>query len=200
MAERLNFREACQRAGVSRQRLNRAIASGQLAAERGGGPGKPTYIQLDALQAWCAREGLAMPVEALERSERLNPEDLTAFLQRFHHMVETMERLEHTVEQAIERLERSQAQAIEQGMAQIAAQLRTHAPPERAAPSSEGSKAPSLDREGIIARIRHAKDAENKSFQKIADELNETRIATFSGRGVWQKGTVEYFYKGRREE
>lgn len=197
MAERLNFRQACQQAGVSRQRLNQAIWGGQLPAERGGGPGKPTYIRLEDLQRWCASEGLAMPVEALERSERLSSEDLTVFFERFHHMVETMERLEHTVEQAIERLERSQAHAIEQGMTQVLTQFRRSAPAERPGTSSAESKAPTLNREAIIAQIRYAKDTEKKSFQKIADELNKTGIATFSGKGVWQKGTVEYFYKGR---
>jgi hypothetical protein len=197
MAERLNFREACQRAGVSRQRLNRAITSGQLAAERGGGPGKPTYIQLGDLQAWCVREGLPMPMEALERSERLSPEDLTAFLHRFHYMVETMERLERTVEQAIERLERSQAQAIEQGMTQALAQFWTSAPVERSATFSEVSKAPTLNREQIIARIRQAVDDEKKSYQQIANELNAEGIATFSGKGTWQKGNIGRFYKGR---
>ena len=46
MAERLNFREAVARAGVSRQRLNEAIRSGRLPAERGGGPGKPPILSL----------------------------------------------------------------------------------------------------------------------------------------------------------
>jgi helix-turn-helix protein len=163
MAERLNFREACQHAGVSRQRLNEAIRSGRLPAERGGGPGKPTYIHLEDLQAWCVSEGLAMPMAALERSERPNPEELTAFLQQFRHMVEAMERLEHTVEQAIERLERSQVQAIEQDIAQARTQLRAPLPLGRSEKSSELSKAPTLDREGIIARIRHAKDIKKKS-------------------------------------
>jgi len=125
MAERLNFREAVARAGVSRQRLNEAIRSGQLPAERGGGPGKPTYIALEDLQAWCVGQGLAVPVEALERSERLTPEELTAFFQRFHPFVEAIERLERRVEQAIERLERSQTHAIAQGVAQALAQFRT---------------------------------------------------------------------------
>jgi hypothetical protein len=51
MAETLNFGEAARRAGVSRQRLNQAINSGRLPATRGGGPGKPTTIQLEDLQA-----------------------------------------------------------------------------------------------------------------------------------------------------
>jgi hypothetical protein len=197
MAARLNFGQACQHAGVSRQRLNEAIRSGRLPAERGGGPGKPTYIRLEDLQAWCASEGLAMPLEALERSERLTPEDLTVFLEHFRHMMDMMTRLERTVEQAIERFEHSQAQAIEQGMTQVLAHFRRSAPAERSGTSSEISNAPTRDRAAIIARIRRAKDTEKKSFQHIADELNKTGVSTFSGRGGWQKGTVEYFYKGK---
>jgi hypothetical protein len=152
MAERLNFREAVARAGVSRQRLNEAIRSGHLPAERGGGPGKPTYIHLEDLQVWCVSQGLAMPVEALE-----------------------------------------------QGITQALAQLRTPAPLERSETSPEVSKTPTLNREEIIDRIRHAKDVEGKSYQYIADELNAARIPTFSGKGQWQKGNVERFYKGKQD-
>jgi hypothetical protein len=198
MAERLNFREACQQAGVSRQRLNEAIRSGRLPAERGGGPGKPTHIQLEDLQAWCVSEGLPMPLEALERSERLKPEEFTAFLEQFHYMMEMMTRLEQTVEQAIERLERSQALAIAQGITQLAAQLNTSIPPERSTQALKTSKGPVLDREKIIARIRHAVDDAKKSYQQVANELNTDGIATFSGKGEWQKGTIGRFYKGKK--
>ena len=51
----------------------------------------------------------------------------------------------------------------------------------------------------IIARIHHAKDAEGKSYQKIADELNEEGIPTFSGRGEWQKGTVANLLRSERD-
>jgi hypothetical protein len=96
MAETLNFREAVQRAGVSRQRLNEAIKSGRLPGTRGGGPGKPTTIQLEDLQAWCVSEGLAMPVEAGERLERLG------------ELFAGMQRLEQLMEQVLERLECSE--------------------------------------------------------------------------------------------
>jgi Recombinase len=188
IAERLNFREACQHAGVFRQRLNQAIASGRLPAERGGGPGKPTYIKLEDLQAWCVSEGLAMPLEALERSERLRPEDLTAFVDRFHQMMERMERL---VEQTIERLERSQAQAITPASPPIIL--------ERSADTPAQWKATAYDREVVIARILFAKDVEGKSYQQIADELNAEGIATFSGKGTWQKGNIGRFYKGEKD-
>jgi hypothetical protein len=197
MAERLNFREAVARAGVSRQRLNEAIRSGQLPAERDGGPGKPTYINLEDLQVWCASQGLAMPVEALERSERLVSADLTVFFQRLQPIVEAIERLERTVEQTVERLERSQAQAIEHSITQVLTQLRTSVPIERSETSFDSvvSRAPTLNREEIIARIRHAKDVEGKSYQHIADELNTAGIPTFSGKGTWEKGSVYRFYK-----
>jgi hypothetical protein len=199
MAGRLNFREACQQAGVSRQRLNEAITSGRLPAARGGGPGKPTYIRLEDLQAWCVSEGLPLPLEAIERSERLPPEELTAFLQQFSQMVARMAHLEQTIEQAIERLERSQAQAIEHGITQALAQLRTSAPVERSKTSPEISNVPMLDRAGIIARIQHAIDEEHKTYQQIADELNAEGIPTFSGRGTWQKGNVGRFYRGKTD-
>jgi hypothetical protein len=199
MAERLNFREACQHAGVSRQRLNEAIRSGRLPAERGGGPGKPTYIRFEDLQAWCASEGLAMPLEALERSERANPTEAAGLMARLEQMFAGMERLERTVEQAIERLERSQAQAIEHGITQALTQLRTSALVERLETSHEISNAPTLDRAGIIARIQQAKDVEGKSYQHIADELNAASIPTFSGKGKWQRGNVERFYKGKQD-
>jgi hypothetical protein len=182
MAETLNFGEAARRAGVSRQRLNQAINSGRLPATRGGGPGKPTTIQLEDLQAWCLSEGLAMPVEAGERLERLQPTAVTEMVGRLDQMFAGMQRLEHLMEQVLERLERSQDPALAQGLAQLAPEIRT--------------EAPALTREDIIARIRHARDVEGKSYPQIAEELNEAGIPTFSGRGRWQKGNVERFYKG----
>jgi Recombinase len=187
MAERLNFREAVARAGVSRQRLNEAIKSGRLPAVRGGGPGKPTYIDIEDLQAWCAREGLAMPVESLERSARLRPEDLTLFAEHFRHIGTALERLEDLVGRILERLERSSDPASAQALLQALESIKASAPIERSEPS----------REEIIARMCRARDAEGKSFQTIANELNAEGIPTFSGKGVWGKGTVERFYKGR---
>jgi hypothetical protein len=140
-----------------------------------------------------------MPLEALERSERLKSEDLPVFLAQFSQMVEAIKRLERLVEHTIDRLERSQAQAIEQGITQALAQLRTSAPVDRSETPSEVSKTPTLHREAIIARIQHAKDVEGKPFQKIADELNAQSIPTFSGKGLWGKGNVERFYKRKTE-
>ena len=37
------------------------------------------------------------------------------------------------------------------------------------------------------------------SYQKIAEVLNTQGIQTFSGKGLWGKGAVERFYKGRTD-
>jgi hypothetical protein len=198
MAERLNFREAVARAGVSRQRLNEAIKSGRLPAVRGGGPGKPTYIDIEDLQAWCAREGLAMPVESLERSERLSPQTLALFAEQFRHIGESIEHLEHLMERVLERLERSQDLSLVQSLIQTLELFRASAlteRPETAAPVSSPSM---VDRNAVIARIHQARDIERKPYQRIADELDAAGIPTFSGKGQWSKGNVERFYKGRR--
>jgi len=182
MAETLNFGEAARRAGVSRQRLNQAITSGRLPATRGGGPGKPTTIQLEDLQAWCLSEGLAMPVDAGERLERLAPTALTEMVGRLDQMFAGMTRLERLIGQVLERLERSQDPALAQGLAQLIPEIR--------------NEAPTPTRDDIIARIRHAKDAEGQSYQQIADALNQAGVPTLSGRGKWGKGSVERIYKG----
>jgi hypothetical protein len=72
MAALLKLRQAARLIGVSPGRLYRAIADGRLTAAPGGGPGKPTLVSLEAVQALCRSEGLRVPDEAgmLERSER----------------------------------------------------------------------------------------------------------------------------------
>jgi Recombinase len=166
MAETLNFGEAVQRAGVSRQRLNQAINSGRLPAARGGGPGKPTTIQLEDLQAWCLSEGLALPVETSERLERLPPAAMMERLERLDEMFAGMQRLEHLVEQVLERLERSE---------------RTeHSTPAPRLPTAKAA---------VLKRLR-AMQAEGLSLQAIANRLNNDGVPTLSGKGRWQKGTI----------
>jgi hypothetical protein len=60
------------------------------------------------------------------------------------------------------------------------------------------SNGPTLDREAIIARIRHAKDIEGKSSSPIADEVKAEGMATFSGRGTCEKSNVSRFYKAKK--
>jgi excisionase family DNA binding protein len=182
MVETLNFGEAAQRAGVSRERLNKAIRSGRLPATRGGGPGKPTTIRLEDLQAWCLSEGLAMPVDANEGLERSQPPAVAEMMGRLEQMFAGFERLERLVERVLERLERSQYPALAQGQGQLIAEPR--------------AEASTLTREQVVARIRHARDVEKKSYQQIAHELNAAGVPTISGKGTWQKGNVERFYKG----
>jgi hypothetical protein len=184
MAEMLNFREAVQRAGVSRQRLNEAIRSGRLPAQRGGGPGKPTTIRLEDLQAWCVSEGLALPVEAGERLERLQPPALADMMSRLEQMFAGMERLERLMEQLLERLERSpDPAAFAHELRQLVAEFRAPIAPERPTPARPTTKAALLD------RLR-AMQAEGLSLQKMADRLNDDGVPTLSGRGRWQKGTI----------
>lgn len=181
MAETLNFGEAVQRAGVSRQRLNEAIRRGRLPAQRGGGPGKPTTITLEDLRAWCVSEGLAMPVEADERLERLPPSVMMERLERLDELFAGMQRLEHLMEQVLERLERSER-----------LEHFTAAP---ALPSTvEGKKSQGEQRAAILQRLR-ALQAEGLSLQAIANQLNADGVPTLSGRGQWQKGTISNLLK-----
>jgi hypothetical protein len=178
MAETLNFGEAAQRAGVSRQRLNQAINSGRLPATRGGGPGKPTTIRLEDLQAWCVSEGLALPVETSERLERSQLPAIADMMTRLDQMFAGMERLERLVEQVLERLEPSPAK--------VPPELSTPAAPER---NERSMRAIAEPKAAVLQRLQ-ALQAEGLSLQKIADRLNNEGVPTLSGKGQWQKGTI----------
>jgi hypothetical protein len=182
MAESLNFREAVQRAGVSRQRLNEAIRSGRLPAARGGGPGKPTTIQLEDLQAWCVSEGLAMPVEASERLERSQPPAIADMMVRLEQMFAGMERLERLVGQVLERLERSEPS--------LTAPAGGALPPgEGEGESAPGATIAPPSKADILARLRTLREA-GLSLQQLADLFNAESVPTLSGKGRWQKGTI----------
>jgi len=173
MAETLNFGEAVQRAGVSRQRLNQAIRSGRLPAVRGGGPGKPTTIQLEDLQAWCMSEGLAMPVEMSERLERTQLPAIADMMARLDQMFTGMERLERLVEQV-----------------QTAAELPTPAGAKRSEHSPSVSATPS--KAELMTWLHTLREA-GMSLQNMVNELNARGVPTLSGRGRWQKGTIGKF-------
>jgi excisionase family DNA binding protein len=181
MAELLTFGEAVQRAGISRQRLNRAIHTRRLPAERGGGPGKPTRIRLEDLQAWCKSEGLPMPVGVTERSERSSmsrsPQDAVAPTAQ-PDMAALMERLERTVEQAIDR---AVDQVVERLAERLTAQLSER--------SGRSPPAISEPKAALLQRLR-AMQAEGLSLQAIANRLNGEGVPTLSGKAHWQKGTI----------
>jgi excisionase family DNA binding protein len=198
MADLLTFGEAVQRAGVSRQRLNRAIHTGRLPAERGGGPGKPTRIRFEDLQAWCKSEGLPMPIGATERSARSSisrrPQeaiaptvqpDTAALMARLERTVEQVigRAIDRVVDQVVERLaerlermERSARSEVEPGLPR---QVHTPAIPTRA----------HVDKAEVRKRIQEMK-ATGLSLQAIANRLNTEGVPTLSGKGRWQKGTI----------
>jgi hypothetical protein len=185
MAETLNFGAAVKRAGVSRHRLNQAITSGRLPAIRGGGPGKPTTIQLDDLQAWCLREGLPIPLDTGERLERLSASTgIAEMMARLDQLFTGMQHLEQLMEHVLERLEGPQAPAIETG--ETVAHVTTSTPQnadlttERPAPPSKAA---------ILHRLR-AMQADGLSLQTIADRFNLEGVPTLSGKGQWRKGTI----------
>jgi hypothetical protein len=185
----VNFREACDLAGVSRQRLNAAIVSGRLPAARGGGPGKPTSIRLEDLQAWCTSEGLAIPLEALERSERSErSERLTPELRK--QLAEIVEQaVEQGIGQAVERLERSLTQIIKQTLSRV---------PITPSPAVPHTKANGVKAE-VLTRLRTLQ-AEGLSLQAIANRLNTDGVPTLSGKGRWQKGTIGHLLAQQRDE
>jgi hypothetical protein len=53
------------------------------------------------------------------------------------------------------------------------------------------------DRTAIIDWIIVAKDAMRLSYQKIADLLNSSEVPTVSGRGKWDKKSVQRLYMGK---
>jgi hypothetical protein len=175
MADTLNFGEAVQRAGVSRHRLNEAIKSGRLPAVRGGGPGKPTTIQLDDLQAWCLREGLAVPLDTGERLEHLSASTgIAEAMRRLDQLFTGMQHLEQLMEQVLARLERSQASAVSSTPEDV---------------SSLPPPAPPPDKAAILHKLRTLQ-AEGFSHHAMANRFNADGVPTLSGRGQWQKGTI----------
>jgi hypothetical protein len=130
MASLLKLRQAARLISVSPGRLYRTIGDGRLAAAPGGGPGKPTLVSLEAVQAFCRSEGLRIPDKAkvIERSERLERDERSERLERSidahqdletlagHYLARIMERqsnyfdlflkeaLTHLVERVVERV------------------------------------------------------------------------------------------------
>jgi hypothetical protein len=202
MAQVLNLRQAARLAGVSPNRLYRALKDGRLTAAPGGGPGKPTLVSLEAVQTFCRSEGLRVPdgseprarSERVERAERsTSPDDHTLALQALETMtgqylaqvmarqsdyIETFVRAElsHLVERVVERLA-ERLNIVPPTQAERPERL------ERSRPAIATPKA------AVLTRLR-ALQAEGLSLQAMADRLNDEGIPTLSGKGRWQKGTI----------
>jgi hypothetical protein len=199
MASLLKLRQAARLISVSPGRLYCTIGDGRLAAAPGGGPGKPTLVSLEAVQAFCRSEGLRIPDEAkvIERSERLERsidahQDLETLAG--HYLARIMERqsnyfdlflkeeLTHLVERVVERVVE---QVVERLTDRLTVQRSGHAERsvERSTPAVTDHKA------AVLTRLR-AMQAEGLSLQAIANRLNAEGVPTLSGKGRWQKGTI----------
>jgi Recombinase len=204
MAEVLRLREAARVIGVSPGRLYRAIADGRLAAAPGGGPGKPTLVSLEAVQAFCQSEGLRVPdmAEMIQRSERLERSerciDIHQELETLagHYLAQIMERqshyfdlflkeeLTHLVERVVERVV---DQVVERLAASIERSERSRPAP-RLSPTAHKPAMPE-PKAALLKQLR-AMQAEGLSLQAIANRLNKEGVPTLSGKGRWQKGTI----------
>lgn len=191
MADMLTFGDAVQRAGVSRQRLNRAIHTDRLPAARRGGPGKPTRIRFEDLQVWCVSEGLPMPVDTMERSERSHAmargpsngasqgtfQD-TGALTAQPDVAALMERLECTIEQAIDRaVDHVVERLAERLTARLTERLER---PERSRRSTSAMPSPKA---ALLTRLR-AMQAEGLSLQAIANQLNAEVCQRSAAKGA----------------
>jgi recombinase len=210
MAELLKLRQAARLINVSPGRLYRAITDGRLQAAPGGGPGKPTLLSLEAVQAFCQREGLHMP-EAVERAERsiddrTFQEGMTQQLQQAfdamaaQYLARVVERqsayidaflreeLTHLVNRLLEGV-------VDQVVERVTERIERSERSERSIRSSHSARSTALpppatpDKAAILHKLR-TMHTEGFSLQAMADRLNAEDIPTLSGKGRWQKGTI----------
>jgi hypothetical protein len=215
MAELLKLRQAARLIGVSPGRLYRAITDGRLVAAPGGGPGKPTLVSLEAVQAFCQHEGLRVPGgdEAIERSEHAERSGRSERAERSMNLREealTRQALETMAGQYLAQVmarqsdyfeaflrdelshlvERVAERVADQVVERVTERLERAERPER---SMERSTLPPAisppNKADILARVRTLRDA-GLSLQQIADLFNTEGVPTLSGKGRWQKGTI----------
>jgi hypothetical protein len=203
MAPLLKLREAVRLIGVSPGRLYRAIADGRLTAAPGGGPGKPTLVSLEALQAFCQSEGLRTPDGAgpLERSidptaEALAQQAVEAMAGQY--LAQVMERQGDYFEAFLrEELSHLVNRVLEQVVDQVAERLAEHLAAQAATDPERSSErsTPALPLSGKAGKVEALRQirrlqGEGLSLQAIANRLNAEGIPTVSGKGRWQKGTI----------
>jgi hypothetical protein len=220
MAELLKLGQAARLIGVSPGRLYRAIANGRLTPAPGGGPGKPTLVSLEALQAFCQREGLHMPdaaqvaecaarperAECLERSER-SADDRTfqeAVTQQLQHafdalaaqyLARVVERQSAYIdaflrEELTHLVNRLLEGVVDQVVECVTERLERSEPAERAVEHPTTVQAISPPSRPELVRWLRTLRESGMSLQTIANQLNAQGIPTFSGKGLWQKATI----------
>jgi hypothetical protein len=208
----LRLREAARVIGVSPGRLYRAIADGRLAAAPGGGPGKPTLVSLEALQAFCQSEGLRVPdtAEILERSERAERAERSEHAERSidahqdletlagHYLARIMERQSHYFDLF---LKEELTHLVERVVDQVVERLEEHFTDQRTNQNERSMErsTPAIPdhKAAVLTRLR-AMQAEGLSLQAFANKLNAEGVSTLSGKGKWQKGTVGNLLQVRR--
>jgi hypothetical protein len=207
---------------VSPGRLYRAIADGRLQAAPGGGPGKPTLVSLEAVQAFCQHEGLHLP-EAVERSEHLEraerstndrtfQEGMTQQLQQAfdamaaQYLARVVERqsayidaflreeLTHLVNRLLEGV-------VDQVVERVTERLERAERPQRSEHSERSIALPAMasPSKAELVTWLHTLRGSGMSLQHMAEELNARGIPTLSGKGRWQKGTIGKLLAQRSE-
>ena len=138
-----------------------------------------------------------------ERPERQDPLDFPSNRAEFQRAVDQFERAVERLERSMdamadqigERLERSVERALERALERVVARVLDHraqhaVPAIDVRPLRQPSERVKSKRSVILPRIRAMK-ADGLSLQAITNELNAAGIPTLSGRGSWQKGTVQ---------
>jgi hypothetical protein len=200
MAEVLRLRETARLIGVSPGRLYRAISDGRLTAAPGGGPGKPTLINLEALQTFCQSEGLRMPdvaevVECSGRAKRSMDVHRDIETLAGQYLARVMERqsnyfgrflreeLTHVVEQVVD-------QVVERLDERFTASPTIHLErPERSGRAERSMPVIAAPMTKVLEQSRMMQ-VEGLSLQAMANRLNNEGVPMLSGKGRWQKGTI----------
>jgi hypothetical protein len=204
MAEVLRLREAARLIGVSPGRLYRAISDGRLTAAPGGGPGKPTLVNLEALQTFCRSEVLRVPdvaevVECSGRAERSMDVHRDIETLAGQYLVRVMERqsnyfdrflteeLTHLVERVVEQMV---DQVVERIAERFTASPTIHLErPERSGRAERSMPVIAAPMTKVLEQSRMMQ-VEGLSLQAMANRLNNEGVPMLSGKGRWQKGTI----------
>jgi len=212
MASLLKLRQATRLISVSPGRLYRAIADGRLLAAPGGRPGKPTLVSLEAVQAFCQREGLHLPdsIQVVERSEHLEraerstddrtfQEGLTQQLQQAfdamaaQYLARVVERQSAYIdaflrEEFTHLVNRLLEGVVDQVVERVMDRLERSERPERPERPNHEERPAALSaiaspsKAELVTWLRTLRGS-GMSLQKIAAELNARDIPTLSGKG-----------------